>query len=259
MSDEIAVISHFQGMVHTFDMAMGAGSDKELRVKLIQEEAQEFIDAVKVRNVVETIDAICDLLYVTYGAAHVLKAGAMGLADNEYENWPVKNRTPNWPALNSELDDFNITINSVIDAIRTGSKERMHLELKDLVEGLWQCAAEGVGVDLKPFFKEVHRTNMNKLQGPKREDGKQLKPAGWKPPRIEALYLRWRDGKQPQCNVIAPLKVYVKDHAFNTEYRIEHKDGGYCCSVCGGLFVEWELSYSEDMRRGKIAGPDVGT
>ena len=41
-----------------------------------------------------------------------------------------------------------------------------------------------MGVDIEPFFDEVHRTNMLKADGPLREDGKRLKPPGWKPPQI---------------------------------------------------------------------------
>lgn len=40
------------------------------------------------------------------------------------------------------------------------------------------------GINLDPFFTEVHRTNMAKTGGPVRGDGKILKPEGWKPPRI---------------------------------------------------------------------------
>lgn len=43
------------------------------------------------------------------------------------------------------------------------------------------------GVRIDPFFDEVHRANMTKLAGEKREDGKQLKPEGWVPPRIKEL------------------------------------------------------------------------
>jgi len=42
--------------------------------------------------------------------------------------------------------------------------------------------SNAMGVDLEPFFDEVHRANMTKVGGPKREDGKQLKPKGWTPP-----------------------------------------------------------------------------
>lgn len=43
-------------------------------------------------------------------------------------------------------------------------------------------SAVTMGIDLEPFFEEVHRANMEKTTGPKRADGKQLKPEGWQPP-----------------------------------------------------------------------------
>jgi predicted HAD superfamily Cof-like phosphohydrolase len=47
-----------------------------------------------------------------------------------------------------------------------------------------------MGVDLQPFFEEVHRANMTKAGGPKREDGKQLKPVNWRPPDMAAVLTR---------------------------------------------------------------------
>jgi predicted HAD superfamily Cof-like phosphohydrolase len=43
------------------------------------------------------------------------------------------------------------------------------------------------GVDLAPFWDEVHETNMAKSGGPRREDGKILKPPGWRPPDIAGI------------------------------------------------------------------------
>jgi predicted HAD superfamily Cof-like phosphohydrolase len=43
------------------------------RSDLIQEESEEFHDAVLVDyNIIEAIDALCDILYVTFGAANSL-------------------------------------------------------------------------------------------------------------------------------------------------------------------------------------------
>lgn len=47
--------------------------------------------------------------------------------------------------------------------------------------------AVAYGIDLEPYFDEVHRTNMLKASGPLREDGKRLKPPGWQPPRIDEM------------------------------------------------------------------------
>lgn len=52
------------------------------------------------------------------------------------------------------------------------------------------------GFDGEATFSIVHDANMQKLTGPKREDGKQLKPADWQPPEpaISKLIERqWRD------------------------------------------------------------------
>lgn len=49
--------------------------------------------------------------------------------------------------------------------------------------------SNAMGIDLQPFFDEVHRTNMMKSEGSVRADGKKLKPKEWKPPRIRELLL----------------------------------------------------------------------
>jgi len=50
------------------------------------------------------------------------------------------------------------------------------------------------GIDIRPIWDEVHRTNMAKKGGVKRADGKLLKPAGWQPPDIDK-YLKEQLGE----------------------------------------------------------------
>jgi hypothetical protein len=95
----------------------------ELRVKLIREEAKETCDAIEAGDLVEAVDGICDLIYVTIGAA---------------------------------------------------------IEF---------------GVDVEPVFDEVHRSNMAKLGGPTREDGKTLKPPGWTAPDVAREIEKQRVGR----------------------------------------------------------------
>ena len=47
-------------------------SDKinKLRIDLIEEELEELKDAISKKDLKETIDALTDILYVTYGAGH---------------------------------------------------------------------------------------------------------------------------------------------------------------------------------------------
>jgi predicted HAD superfamily Cof-like phosphohydrolase len=51
-------------------------------------------------------------------------------------------------------------------------------------------AAETFGIDLEPYTDEVMRSNMAKLGGPIREDGKLQKPPGWTPPDIAGVLAR---------------------------------------------------------------------
>ncbi len=90
-------------------------SQPELRKSLIKEECAEMCEAIDRRDIAETVDGACDLIYVILGT---------------------------------------------------------------MIE---------LGIDLDPFFIEVHKTNMAKSVGKFRNDGKILKPDGWKPPRIAEM------------------------------------------------------------------------
>jgi predicted HAD superfamily Cof-like phosphohydrolase len=47
--------------------------------------------------------------------------------------------------------------------------------------------AVSYGIDLRPVWDAVHTANMAKAGGPIREDGKRLKPPGWKPPDVARI------------------------------------------------------------------------
>ena len=53
-----------------------------------------------------------------------------------------------------------------------------------------------MGLDLQPFWEEVHGSNMRKVgadgKAHVREDGKILKPEGWEPPNIGKVFLQER-------------------------------------------------------------------
>lgn len=125
-------MSKHQDMVKQFMTAFGQATPDtfspdefpaKLRVSLIMEEALEFNDAVENEDFVEAVDAICDLLYVTYGAAIAM------------------------------------------------------------------------GINIDPFFEEVHRSNMSKLdpatgQPIYRDDGKIIKPSSYSRADIKTLMLK---------------------------------------------------------------------
>lgn len=86
-----------------------------LREKLIEEELGELKAALAEGDLVETADALADLLYVVYGTA------------------------------------------------------------------------VSFGIDIRPIFDEVHRSNMTKVGGTRRADGKVLKPSTWEAPEIRRI------------------------------------------------------------------------
>lgn len=59
-------------------------------------------------------------------------------------------------------------------------------ELADLLYVVYGTAVS-CGIDLDPVFREVHRSNMTKVGGHKRADGKWVKPPGYSPARIEPI------------------------------------------------------------------------
>lgn len=90
---------------------------KRRRIILISEELGELKSALLNNNMLETVDAIADLLYVVFGTA---------------------------------------------------------VEL---------------GVDIEPFFDEIHRSNMTKIDGHKREDGKWIKPETYEPANLKKVWI----------------------------------------------------------------------
>jgi predicted HAD superfamily Cof-like phosphohydrolase len=59
-------------------------------------------------------------------------------------------------------------------------------ELADLLYVVYGTAVS-YGIDMDPVFREVHRSNMTKVGGYKREDGKWVKPATYSPARVQEI------------------------------------------------------------------------
>ncbi len=65
-------------------------------------------------------------------------------------------------------------------------------ELADLLYVVYGTAV-AYGIDMEPVFREVQRSNMSKVGGSKRADGKWVKPATYSPARIEPILDRQHD------------------------------------------------------------------
>lgn len=99
-----------------------------LRVKLIHEELVELSQAMAEGDLVETADAIGDLLYVVFGTA------------------------------------------------------------------------VSCGIDMSPIMDEIHRSNMTKVGGHKRDDGKWVKPDTYEPAVLEPILVE--QGWNPQEDLV---------------------------------------------------------
>ncbi len=104
---------------------------------------------------------------------------------------------------------FDILINSTPDTLDTATRTLRANLIREEFEELQEALAQGdtvavakemadllyvvygtavsCGIDLEPVFQEVHRSNMSKVGGYKREDGKWVKPASYSPANLKPI------------------------------------------------------------------------
>ena len=71
-------------------------------------------------------------------------------------------------------------------AMRQEDLSAVAKELADLLYVVYGTAVS-YGIDMEPIFREVHRSNMSKIGGYKREDGKWVKPPSYSPAVIAPI------------------------------------------------------------------------
>lgn len=133
------------------------------------------------------------------------------LAALEAEGWDLTDTREAKHSVQRDVEDFHRVVVGIPDSttpairrpelraelIREEAKETvdaiLHGDLVEAIDGMcdvlaviYGTAAE-FGINLAPFWDEVHRTNMAKAGGPVREDGKRLKPPGWTRPDIAGV------------------------------------------------------------------------
>ncbi len=72
-------------------------------------------------------------------------------------------------------------------------------ELADLLYVVYGTAVS-YGIDVAPVFREVQRSNMSKVGGHKRDDGKWVKPPTYSPARIEPILERQQGRRRSSSN-----------------------------------------------------------
>lgn len=123
--------------------------------------------------------------------------------------------------------------NEFREAVEQNDWPEMIDAIGDLLYVVYGAAVE-MGVDMEPFFREIHRTNMAKTGGPIREDGKLLKPKGWRPPDIQGLLdieiLKATTRTPPKA---CPMCGHVKKRASG---ECDHC-GVYVCDTCKAMHM----------------------
>ena len=76
--------------------------------------------------------------------------------------------------------------NELREALVQRDVEAVAKELADLLYVVYGTAVS-CGLDMAPVFREVHRSNMSKVGGHKRADGKWIKPPGYSPARLQPI------------------------------------------------------------------------
>jgi hypothetical protein len=152
-------------LVEEFMTAFGQlppkGDQYDLRLTLIEEEATELEEAT---TDIEELDALVDLAYVTYGAYYAL---GIPMVDPEH----LIMGTP-------------VDKQAVVDVARSIYSETIDADLDTILAYVFKYAEK---YDFEGAFKEVHRSNMSKLDNGKpiyREDGKVLKGPNYSPPDL---------------------------------------------------------------------------
>ena len=77
------------------------------------------------------------------------------------------------------------------EAMKAENLPAIAKELADLLYVVYGTAVS-YGIDVAPVFREVQRSNMSKVGGYKRDDGKWVKPSTYSPAKIEPILERQR-------------------------------------------------------------------
>jgi predicted HAD superfamily Cof-like phosphohydrolase len=72
------------------------------------------------------------------------------------------------------------------DALAQHDVEAVAKELADVLYVVYGTAVS-CGIDMAPIFREVHRSNMSKIGGYKRADGKWMKPPDYSPASLQPI------------------------------------------------------------------------
>ena len=177
----------FQSAVAEFHRACGLTvgetpglRDRELRASLIAEEAREVAEALESGDLSHSVAELCDLYYVVYGSAVTFGLTLIPSPPSPIAESVALRNGKEWAIRMRGLGD------TAAENIRTYGLSIVQANLEYLVRAVDECFAV-FGLEPTLFFAAIHAANMLKASGPRRADGKILKPVGWQPADITGL------------------------------------------------------------------------
>jgi predicted HAD superfamily Cof-like phosphohydrolase len=116
------------------------------------------------------------------------------------------------------------------EALSQEDIEAVAKELADLLYVVYGTAVS-CGIDIAPVFREVHRSNMSKVGGHKRADGKWIKPLDYSPARIHPI-LAAQGSLEDHNEAIVSLPAQAHDSSPRMRESLRVR-----CPRCGKSFV----------------------
>lgn len=173
--------------------------DLDLALSLIDEEAGELRDALNARDMVETADAISDLMYVTAGL--VLRIGGRELVGNTDYLVDITHRVASWDVYEERWTDYPEKVRVEVLKLRDAVERREHGRACAYARQLLSsCAllAGILGLPMRSVFAMVQASNMSKVVGGKvirNEAGKVQKPPTYMAPDVRKVLIinGWRE------------------------------------------------------------------
>lgn len=181
-------MNKYEKNVHDFILAMGQKINRDdptllpMRLALIKEEAEELIAAIESGDRVELADACIDLYYVAIGA-NVEQGkelgGPIGFGAAHHSACPFHE--------NKQTVLFLLSSTKQLEFATMGARVDEFLAISAAIARSAIATAMINAIPFDAVWDEIHRSNMAKVDGPVRDDGKILKPEGWVPPDVAGV------------------------------------------------------------------------
>lgn len=189
---------YFEGPVKTyihFDMAPEdiaySEEEREFRIKCLNEEYNEFIDAVETNNRNESTDAIVDLLIFAIGTVY-----RMGMLDNSIKNFPAIKCNSVQHAFKHDcgsMNDVHIrSLGFILSQLNSNIRNDSYVIDQLIAYCIHYLSTREKEATLFTYYNRVIFANMSKVVGPLSKRGSfaidLIKPEGWQAPNFNGIF-----------------------------------------------------------------------